>query len=902
MPEIGQTLSHFKILEKIGAGGMGTVFLAEDLTLDRKVALKFLPEAFTSDPERMARFEREAKLLASLNHPNIAGIYGLEQADGNRFLVLEYVEGETLQARLSKGALPLEDALELCRQIAEGLEAAHEKGVIHRDLKPANVMITAEEKIKILDFGLAKAFSDDTQSIDSSQSPTLTEAMTRPGVILGTAAYMSPEQAKGKSVDKRADIWAFGCILYECLTGRKAFEGETVTETLAAVIKEEPDWNALPSTTPQNIQFVLRRCLEKEKSRRFRDAADILILLEEAYDSRKVTDSLKQKRSWLWKSITIILVVAFGALFLIHFSGQSPAPEEPIFFQITPVVSIPSSGAFALSPNGRSLAYVAYNEKGSANLWIYDFNSGESRPLKGTEIATSDSLFFWSPDSRYIAYGTGGKLSKVSTLGGPSRLISNVSNSVLGGSWNHNDVIIFAEYPIYPGIMKVSASGGEPVPVTKLDPNHQEIRHLLPSFLPDGHHFIYYCISANPELSGVYIGSLNVKPEEQSRKQVIASTQTAIYVPPMKNGNGYLLFIDGKVLKAQPFDDKKLQRIGEPIPIVDQVGNYANYGFYSASENGFLIYRKGDTDLLSQPTWFDRQGNELKTVGQPGVYYRLEISPDGEHAAVSRTMPHISIFSDIWILDLLRGTEDQRLTFGEYSNSRPIWSPFGDKIVFSSDRHGISNLYQMGANKEEKPLFESGEIKIPTSWSRDGLFILYTVVEENSNTDLYVLSLKDGPKGIPLEHSKFNEEDGHFSPDMRWIAYVSDEKGSKKVYVRSFSQTSSENSWLTGEKTCVSKDGGIGPRWSDGGKELYYWTPDEEVAAVAVTADKTFNFGETEVLFKARIDPASMGSPAPFPVWDVKSDGSQFLMPVPIEENIQTQFNAILNWTSLLEQ
>jgi len=320
MPEIGQTISHYRITENLGKGGMGEVFLADDTTLDRKVALKFLPEAFTSDPERMARFEREAKLLASLNHPNIAGIYGLEQADGIRFLVLEYVEGETLQARISKGALSVEEALEVCRQIAEGLEAAHEKGVIHRDLKPANVMITDEEKVKVLDFGLAKALLDETQSIDSSQSPTLTEAMTRPGVILGTAAYMSPEQAKGKSVDKRADIWAFGCILYECLAGKRAFEGETVTETLAAVIRGEPDWDALPVTTPQNIGFVLRRCLEKERSQRFHHAADLRILIEEPTTPPVADKTIQRQTPRIFIVILIIasLLIGSGITYIWH--------------------------------------------------------------------------------------------------------------------------------------------------------------------------------------------------------------------------------------------------------------------------------------------------------------------------------------------------------------------------------------------------------------------------------------------------------------------------------------------------------------------------------------------------------------------------------------------------------
>jgi serine/threonine protein kinase len=479
-------------VEKIGQGGMGEVYLADDTTLDRKVALKFLPEVFTDDPERMARFEREAKLLASLNHTNIAGIYGLEQDEGNRFLVLEYVEGETLRARLSKGALSLEDALALCRQIAEGLEAAHEKGVIHRDLKPANVMITTEEKVKILDFGLAKALADESQNVDPSDSPTITNAMTRPGVVLGTAAYMSPEQAKGKRVDKRADIWAFGCILYECLTGKKAFEGETVTETLAAILRGDPDWDALPSTIPRNIQFVLRKCLEKDRNRRFRDPADVQIEIEELRELDESIITAEQSRSWLWKIVAVVFIIAFVFVSFIHFREKPTDTIERVIFQdrLPENIRLGGMGTFALSPDGHQLAFSGISSDGIQQLYLRSMDSLEVRPLIGTKNYKIVMDFFWSPDSRYIAFiADEGKLRKIDIVSGSVTTICELPDEFYSGigSWNGHGEILLSDYPPDRCIVRVSSSGAV-IPVTTPNKERQELRHTDPVFLPDGRH------------------------------------------------------------------------------------------------------------------------------------------------------------------------------------------------------------------------------------------------------------------------------------------------------------------------------------------------------------------------------------------------------------------------------
>jgi serine/threonine protein kinase len=489
---IGKMLGHYRVGEQLGRGGMGEVYFADDLNLNRKVALKFLPDAFTGDPERMARFEREAKLLASLNHPNIAAIYGLEQAEGKRFIVMELVKGETLAQRLSKGSLPVDEALGICRQIAEGLEAAHEKGVIHRDLKPANVMITEGDKVKILDFGLAKALSEETQTVDSSQSPTLTEAMTRPGVILGTAAYMSPEQAKGRVVDKRADIWAFGCILYECLTGKSGFEGETVTETLAAVLTKEQDW----SEVPEKIRPLLRRCLEKDPKKRLRDIGEAMAWIESAPESAPGKNC---RLAWIWSTVATLLFLAAAIPAFLYFRGRE-APMGMVFQISTP--RMPNDYAIAVSPDGRAIAFVASSSGAVPSLFVREMGSVTPRQLEGTEGASTP---FWSPDSRSIGFFAGGKL-KISKISGgmPRDICAAGTQGGWGGTWNSEGMIIFG---LWPTLRRVSAAGGEAVAITTLDRSRPEVGHIYPSFLPDGRHYIYTTIGGTT--GRICVGSLD---------------------------------------------------------------------------------------------------------------------------------------------------------------------------------------------------------------------------------------------------------------------------------------------------------------------------------------------------------------------------------------------------------
>jgi eukaryotic-like serine/threonine-protein kinase len=881
----GKTLGHYRVGEQLGRGGMGEVYLADDLNLNRKVALKFLPDAFAGDPERMARFEREAKVLASLNHPNIAAIYGLEQAEGKRFLVLELVEGETLAQRLSKGPLPVDEALVICRQIAEGLEAAHDKGVMHRDLKPANVMITEGDKVKILDFGLAKALSDETQSIDSSQSPTLTEAMTRPGIILGTAAYMSPEQAKGKIVDKRADIWAFGCILYECLTGKRAFEGETVTETLAALLKSEPDWPALPAAIPQNIRLVLHRCLEKDMRRRFQNATDVRIVIEEPQEIGERPAAVNVSRPWLaWTiaALAVLIALALGFLLIREIPQQT---EEPVRFQIEfPAKLVPApSGALALSPDGRHLVFAAISD-GVMRLWLRSFDYLEARPLPGTESGWFAPLF-WSPDSRFIAFGTEEKLKKIDLSGSPPQTICDVAGLAIGGSWNRDGVIIYADYNGSRGIMRVSAAGGSPVPLTTPDPEWRETSHVLPTFFPDGRHFLYFR-NGLPEHAGIYIGSLDAKPEDQGRKRLLAAASAAIYVSPQDPGPGHLLFIREQTLLSHPFDEKRLELIGEPKAVAEGVGAYGPFGFFSASTTGDLIWRSADSGS-SQFAWLDRSGRELGTIGEPGEYPTFDLSRDGSRLVFSRGSVG-DRKTNLWVMDLLRASIT-RLTLDDASHTDPRWSPDGRQVIFDSTRDPWRSPFRVSlpdSKPEQVYKFEGQQFALD-DWSPDGGHLLY---HDTQKSELWALPLTGEHKPVLVTRSLAGFVDqAQFSPDGRWIAYNTDESGRHEVKVVPFPPAS--------EKWPISTAGGVQPTWSADGRELYFLAPDGTLMAVEIKPGAKFEWGKPRPLFKVTLSVHDqMEQYAPHP------DGKRFLFAKPSEQSSNSPFTVILNWTSLLKK
>ena len=886
----------------LGAGGMGVVYEAEDLNLGRRVALKVLPTAFARDAERMARFEREAKVLALLNHPNIASIYGLEDSGGTQALVMELVAGPTLAERIRSGPLPIDEALRIAKQIAEALEYAHERGIVHRDLKPANAKVTSDDMVKVLDFGLAKAIEGDASSMDMANSPTISRMATQAGVILGTAAYMSPEQAKGKPVDRRADIWAFGCVFYEMLTGEMAFRGEDVTETLAAVIRGEPDWSRLPAATPVRVRVLLERCLRKDPKQRLRDIGDARISLDETLSGapEPVPAGAPQaaaprwRRALPWALFGIAVAVA-AALAFVHFR-QKPIAAAAVRLEL-PLpkdVALSGSGSFALSPDGRKLAFYAAGSEGVMRLWVRSMDSLTARPLPGSE-GGQQAPIFWSPDSRDIAFGADGELKKIDLTGDPAETLCAFPGDVVGGSWNRAGVILFGSSA---GIMRVSADGGAATPVTALDRSRSETAHVLPIFLPDGRHFLYKRRSSKAGTSGIYIGSLDAKPNWQDAKQLLASDYGAVYAPPSGPGSGSgmgrLLFLRDGVLMAQLFDASRLALVGDPVTVAERVGSFRDFGFFAASNGGTLVYRTGGGGNL-QLTWFDRQGKVLGTAGDRGLYRRPALSPDGTQAAVGLRDLQTGKLA-LWLIDFSRGTST-RFTFGSADTENPIWSPDGKRILFASNPDGHFDLYQKPANGAtgEELLLKSDETKFATSVSRDGRFLLYYSIDPKTQRDLWVLPLEGDKKPFLFLRTASNESDGHFSPDGQWVAYVSDESGRNEIYLRRFSPGSAAAGADTGGKWQVSYGGGLWPQWSKDEKELYYLTPDNKVMAVAVSTNQVFQAGAAKLLFQA--PPQAGGT-----FGDYTADGKRFLFLAPAQQTGQAPFNVVLNWQTGLKK
>jgi serine/threonine protein kinase len=864
---------------------MGQVYRARDSKLGRDVAVKVLHEVFALDSDRMARFQREAKTLASLNHPSIAAIYGLEDSTDVRALVMELVEGSTLQDRIQVGPIPLDEILSIARQVAEALEYAHERGIIHRDLKPANVKVTSEGAVKVLDFGLAKALADDPGSSDIDTSPTLSGMSTRAGVLLGTAAYMSPEQAKAKSVDRRADVWAFGCVLYEILTRKKAFRGDSVADTLAAVLKEEPDWSRLPSSTPTRLRDLLQRCLKKEVKQRLQAIGDARVALDEIVSGSPENTSLAvsgHTRPWVaWSGCALACTIALTVAF-VHFREKSPSAPKSVRFQISlpekPVLQ--TTGAFAVSPDGRQLAFAAAGPDGISRLWVRALDSLETRPVLGTESIST--VFFWAPDSQLIAFSSVGKLKKVNISGGPAETLCDIPGNAIGGAWSSDGVIIFGQYPGV--VMRVSAAGGPPSPLTALDASQGDIAHTIPSFLPDGRHFIYLRDSGASFNTGVSIGSLDARPEEQSSKRLVASGTGPAYAPSADPNWGQLLFLRGRALMAQKFDAHLLKLSGEAITVAEDVGTYLDYGFYSVSTNGVLVYRssgRGNSRFIS----FDRQGKVLRTAVEQGDYDTLAMSPDGTRAVVG------GYDEAARLLNVSQGTSTQ-FTFGVRGVSG-VWSPDGSRIVFASATDGPSDIYQKLASGEkvEELLLASKEDKTPTSWSHDGRFLLYTVLAEETKGDLWVFPFESGRKPTPFLRTESNEHDGQFSPDGRLVAYTSDESGRDEIYVRAFSPDFGAPS-DAGGKWRISHDGGGEPRWGGDGKALYYLSPDGNLMAVAITTRPALQVGVPTALFRAPGHGAAFASNG----WDLSRDGRRFVFIVPAEQFTRMPFTVVLNW------
>jgi len=863
----GDKLGPYEVLSAIGAGGMGEVYRATDTRLHREVAVKISAERFSE------RFEREAKAIASLNHPNICTLHDV----GPNYLVMELVEGPTLAERINQGPIPLDEALKIARQIGDALEAAHEKGIVHRDLKPGNVKIKPDGTVKVLDFGLAKMGG--APASPSENSPTLTMGETKAGVILGTAAYMAPEQARGKQVDKRADIWSFGVVLNEMVTGRRLFRGEDLTEVLASVIKEEPRWDAVPP----KLQRLLRACLEKDPKLRLRDIGDAWRLLEEPPPPSTAASDPSRPRvgtgGWIAAGV---FALAAAAVSVVHFREQAPV-AEPVRFEVPPPAKNNFDVYLALSPNGRHLAFTATGVDGLIRIWVRDLETLEARPLNGTEGAGS---LMWSPDSRAIAFGVGQQLKKVDIAGGPPLTLCASPNTVGSGAWSKSGMIVFGGRGAGP-LRQVSEAGGAPSPVTELEGGGY---HSFPSFLADGRHFVYYRSAGGVEKAGIYLGSLDSKPHDQSSKRMLATSFGAVYGPSPNGGSGRVLFLRDGTLMAQPFDEKRLEFAGEAVPVAEHVGSTNQYGNFSAAENGSLVYRTGSAGN-TQLTWLDSQGKALNPVGEPGQYAMMALAPDATRAVFRRTGG-----GDLWLMEFAHGVST-RFTFTQQGlNDYPVWSPDGKYVVFASNRTGRYELYRKTANGagEDELLLQTDQDKFPTSWSRDGRFLLYNSIDQKTARDIWVLPMEGDRKQIPFLRTEFDEGWGAFSSDAHWIAYVSGESGSFELFVRPFTAPGSGSPGAAAGKWQVSKGGALTatPFWRADGKELYYRSPSGALMAVDVNASPTFQSGAPHRLFDV-LAAAPLG---------VTADGKRFLAAVPQQESGPQAITVVLNWQAGLKR
>ena len=879
----GRQLGAFQIGALLGAGGMGQVYRARDTELGRDVAMKVVSPEWTADLDRLARFEREARTLAALNHPHIAAIYGLARADGVRALVMELVEGPTLADRLARGALPIDEALRIARQIAEALEAAHEQGIVHRDLKPGNVALTRNGTVKVLDFGLAKA-SADGSAPDVTNAPTMTVDRTRGGTILGTAAYMSPEQARGQVVDKRTDIWAFGCVLYEMLTGHAAFPGKTLPDTLAAVLEREPNWTLMPATIPPAIHRLLARCLEKDAKRRVRDIGDAAFELgDEQTPPATVTELRTRAPGWIWGLAPGLVVFGLALGWTIAHLRQSPSVENrTVRLTVSPPVGTEfgvDTGA-AISPDGQMLAFVT-GSSGTTKLWVRPLNSLSARELPGTETATFP---FWSPDSRSLGFFAAGKLKRVEVAGGLPTEICDVGSG-RGGTWNEEGVVLFNSVNNGP-LLRVPATGGTPVPLTTVDTAQGENSHRWPQFLPGGRRFIYFVRTASLENHWVYLGSLD-RPQEKIR--LLGSPTNAVYALGRDKPFGHLLWVRDGTLLAQPFDLEKGQITGEPLTLAEGVGfgEASRLGAVSAANDGTLVYG-GDAIRHVQLTWFDREGRPVGNVGPPDEYAGLRISPDGKRVAFRRG-------SDVWQIEFARGIPT-RLTFRGASD--PVWAPDSQKIAYrggSAPPNLFSNRTD-GTGAEER-LIESHDSLTTQDWSPDGVSLLYLVnsndLSSKSRFDLWVLPMTGNRTPVPFFSTPFREQRGQFSPDGKWVAYTSDESGANEVYVQSFP--------ARGGKLPVSIKGGDWVRWRRDGREMFYIAADRRVMSVPVRPSAgSLEIGTPRALFTIPIAPFNSPTNVGSYAYDVGPDGQRFLAVAPAGDAASPTMTVIVSWQAEL--
>jgi serine/threonine protein kinase/Tol biopolymer transport system component len=932
---IGTTLAHYKVTAALGVGGMGEVWRAEDEKLGRQVALKVLPEEFAQDPERMARFEREAKVLASLNHPNIATLYGLENvtirtaagtaapqdsqgspeavvahasrvqaadsdspsdADGGKttFLVMELVEGEDLSERIKRGPVPIEEATAIALQIAEALEAAHESGIVHRDLKPANIKLRPDGTVKVLDFGLAKAWEADGADPGLSLSPTITQHATAAGLILGTAAYMSPEQARGMPVDRRADIWSFGVVLWEMLTGRKLFEGHTVSDVLASVLKEAPDLDALPPETPSYLRRLVRRSLDKDARRRLRDIGEARVLFEDYRADPDGSDSAsvepvpvaapRWRRLLPW-TVAGLAVVAAAVLGVGNVSKQ-PAIDSTIRFQVPPPedrgyqLDPYRPGPVVVSPDGQSLAFTAWDADGQARIFVRDLDEVQPRVLAGTDGAEYP---FWSPDSKNLGFFADDKLKKVSASGGQPLTLCDAPNGK-GGSWSSEGVIVFAPEADRP-IQRVSQLGGEPVDVTTFDEERGDNSHRHPRFLPDGQHFLYLARFRDGFDEGHAIVAASLEGQEQ--KVIIRSPAAAEYA------SGHLLFLRERTLMAQPFDPDALELSGEPFPIADTVVLIAEetaQAVFSASQTGVLAFQGGVFSADLALRWRARDGSIQETVGEPARFSNsFRLSPT-EETAIVQIRQDEGENDDLWVVDLNRKLRT-RFTFGRGDVGSAVFSPDGETVMWGSteneEQYSIHRK-SIGGSGDGELLSVFDRRTLPGAWHSDGSTVLLAsrVSQAPTNVDLLSWSLTEDAAPQPWIESDFVEYSPGFSPDGRWVVYGSNESGSWEVYVAPFPGP--------GRKWQVSVDGGGWPVWRGDGQEILYLRGNEITGVTVEDRGSGLAFGQPQLIFEHRLASGSAR-------FQVSADGQRFLVIESAESAPPEPITVVVNWPAAIE-
>ena len=881
----GTRLGSYEIQSPLGAGGMGEVYRARDVRLDRTVAIKVLVSHLSSLPELKQRMDREARAISSLSHPNICHLYDIGSQDGTDYLVMEFLEGETLAERLRKGALPLSEILKIGIAVAEALVVAHRHGIVHRDLKPGNIMLT-KGGAKLMDFGLAKSASAGVPG-GASSAPLLSAAqtmsqaspaspLTTAGTMIGTIQYMSPEQIEGKEADARSDLFALGAVFYEMVTGTRPFEGKSQISVASAILEKEPEpISAVQPLTPPGFEHIVAACLAKNPEDRFQTAHDVALQLKWISQSGTPALSSTEKRgnhrellAWLIAGGLALMLIAF----VLWWRGSKAAEQTTYFSAPLPF----AARAVAVSPNGHTIAMVGHRESERNNvLWIYEPGSQEATSLANTEGA---SFPFWSPDGRSLGFFADGKLKKLNLAGGPVQTLCDASTG-RGGTWNKDGVILFTPSgTLGVGLYRISASGGTPTQVTVPDKTLNEDSNRWPVFLPDGIHYLYSAInlSGRRDLYSIYVGSLN----SNEKRLVVKAKGNGAYAAP-----GYLLFYRDQTLFAQHFDTRKLELTGEPVPLLTDVQFFPRISeaVFAASSTGLLVAQRNADSGASQVLWFDRKGQQTGIALNPGIYGNIMLSPNGRTVASDTTDP-ASQNTDIWTYDL-ETRSAKRLSFDPALDSLPVWSPDGSRTVFASNRELKFDLYLKDTNggQEEKVIPQDGPDRFPTDWSRDGKYVLY-----GRGPDLWVLTFPE-LRATQFLKAASTLKSGRFSPDGKWVAYSSNESGRWEIYVTSFPEA--HGKWQ------VSNTGGDQPRWRGDGKELFYLSTDSKIMSVPVKTGSNFDAGTPTALFQA--NPREMFATSELFSYDVSNDGQKFLINTQLKTEM-TPMSVVLNWSARL--